>query len=456
MVNWKRTLLSAAGGQGGGYWLVTYDGNNGSLPYVTSQGYGGLAVDSDNNIYTAADSFASSPTGGRILFRTDTDGNNSYVKYLNQAGGTLEFRGIVVDSSDNLYIGGQTTYDAVGSLDAIIAKLNRSTGAEVWSRQSAQSNVGNYAKNGRNLVIDSNGSCCLAGQVSQSGNTSFGAYAIDSSGAFRLHKALYVGSTQPAQTIAVLSNDDFVIGGYDSVSGYNRGKIVHYNNALTSSTWQATQYINNVASQVTDLSVDSSNNIYAAGWSYNGSATAMGWVLKRPNSGGNANWTYAWSVLGGSNNQVIVKACKYYDGYLYYIGDAYTTSGGSTEAAIFGRIDASTGSPDYQYTLEAEGSYQTKGEGITIDNNGDLILCGQKRQSSSFYTAGAFVAKLPADGSVTGTFGNVDISTMSVNSTDTLISAQRGTASANVGSASTTRAISAQNFTLAQHNIQTL
>lgn len=139
--------------------------------------------------------------------------------------------GITVDSSNNIYIAGQTASSGVqGSNDMFIAKYN-SSGTIQWKRTLGTTN-NDVAKNVR---VDSSGDVYLLGYSLVSTYDAILA-KYNSSGTFQWDTRLYGSGSEFAWGLAIDSSDDIIISGYSNspgTSGSYDGLIAKYNSSGT-------------------------------------------------------------------------------------------------------------------------------------------------------------------------------------------------------------------------------
>jgi hypothetical protein len=128
--------------------IMKLSGSDGSTLWDEQYGSAGddtvdyLAVDSAGNPFivgwTGGDFFATN-AGGLDGFVAKYAAANGALDWGNQEGttGNDQFRGVAIDASDNVVVVGDSDGDLfatnAGGRDAVAAKLNGSTGAEIWS-----------------------------------------------------------------------------------------------------------------------------------------------------------------------------------------------------------------------------------------------------------------------------------------------------------------------------------
>tara|TARA_S200002703_G_scaffold91130_1_gene78588 strand:- start:53 stop:1261 length:1209 start_codon:yes stop_codon:yes gene_type:complete len=136
----------------------------------TNQDFGeGIAVDSSNNVYIV--SFTKSEGAGNFDILIAKYNSSGTIQWQRTLSATIGFggsaQGISVDSSDNLYIAGRTSSEGAGGSDILIAKYN-SSGTIQWQRTLGGTN----SDVGRAIVVDSSDNLCIVGQTESEGEGS--------------------------------------------------------------------------------------------------------------------------------------------------------------------------------------------------------------------------------------------------------------------------------------------
>jgi hypothetical protein len=154
-------------------WAKNY-GGAGAMAYGQS-----IAVDSGGNVYLGGYlSFASLTTpvvtkigtSDALAFKLDSGGNLTWVKNFGGSGATMTGRGIAVDGSGNVYLGGDfsganlTTpaLSLIGAQDSTTFKLD-SSGTVTWAKNFGGSGA---TVTGRGIAVDGSGYVYLGGDLS--------------------------------------------------------------------------------------------------------------------------------------------------------------------------------------------------------------------------------------------------------------------------------------------------
>ena len=268
------SLLGASGGGGIAYWLATLGGASGETGK-------GIVCDSSNNVYGFGETY-STGAGSRdfLLSKRDPEGSIVWQRSLGGAGGE-EGNDLAIDTSGNLYCVGRTDSAGAGSSDFLLAKYN-SSGTIQWQR---------------------------------------------------------------------------ILGGSDNDTAYG-------------------------------IALDSASNVYLSGYTFSQGAGSADFVIAKYNSSGTIQWQ---RTLGESN------FASAHDVAVDSSDNVYVLGRGDGQEFILAKYDSS-GTIQFQRSL---GAASERGFGITIDSQGSLLLIGLSESGAS---GEMLIAKLPSDGSLTGTY----------------------------------------------------
>lgn len=337
-------------------------------------------------------------------------------------GVTFRGYGVATNSSNDIFVNGISNVTRSG---LAVAKFD-SKGTIQWQRRLTAS----YAANGYSCVLDSSSNVYLVGG---SATTSGGAIVAkyDTNGTIQAQNqyndaVTYSGVSAPAIDIDS-SGNVYVCGqGLHTATGFYRGFIFKLNSSLNI-TWQ--KEIGEINGNVyfTGVTVDSSGNVYAVGWSnqwrnisllkYNSAGTLQFQVdfgpfnafypskLKLDASGNIYILSQSSPIIAKLNSSGVVQwqrslsSSNFYDlsldssGNIYVVGDNNLT--GNSEY-IIAKYDGS-GVIQWQRRLGTTGTSDTA-YGVSVDSSGNIVVNGY------FGGGSALLARLPADGSKTGTY----------------------------------------------------
>lgn len=346
--------------------------------------FGATVADSNGNVYAAG---AIKGTGtynfgnGKTAAGTYGDFNAVLVKY--DAAGTAQwartilagtnissFNSIALDSSGNIYAAGQIygtgTYDfgngktATGTYiggNIVLVKYD-AAGTAQWAKTVT---AGALSSQFYSVTVDSNNNIFAAGYIQGTGAYNFGGgitatgtYAFsnivlvkyDSSGTAQWAKTVTAGSdTSVYFSVAADSNGNIYAAGYIGLNGtydFNNSKtatspysgasivLVKYDSTGTAQ-WAKTISSGSASSIYQSVAVDSSGNVYAAGFIYGtgtfnfgngitaaGTYTDMNIILVKYNSSGTPQW--ANTVTQGSNKSLFRSIYTDNNGSIYAAG----------------------------------------------------------------------------------------------------------------------------------------
>ena len=305
-------------------------------------GYG-MAVDSSGNVYVTG-GISSQGAGNEdvLIAKYDTSGTLLWQRVLGGASSDYGL-GIAVDSSGNVYVTGYTQSQGAGSGDVLIAKYNTS-GTIQWQRTLGGANI-DY---GYGIAVDS------SGNVYVTGNT----------------------ASQGAGSLDVL--------------------IAKYN---TSGTIQWQRVLGGASSDVGNgIAVDSSGNVYIIGSTFSQGAGNGDVLIAKYNTSGTIQWQ---RTLGGASSDYGYGIAVDSSGNVYVTGSTFSQGAGGRDVLI-AKYDTS-GTIQWQRTLG--GASSDGGYGIAVDSFGNVYVTGYT-PSQGAGSDDVLIAKLPGDGSGTGSYFN--------------------------------------------------
>jgi uncharacterized delta-60 repeat protein len=348
----------------------------------TDQG-NGIAFDSAGNFYvTGTTSSQGAGSVDVLLAKYNSSGTIQWQRTLGGASSEYGF-GVAVDSSGNVYVTGYTSSQGAGSNDFLIAKYNTS-GTIQWQRTLG----GGTAENGRGIAVDSGGNVYVSGYT---GSSLVIITKYNTSGTIQWQRTLGSG-LEDCYGIAVDSSGNVYVTG--STSGAGAGiadvLIAKYD---TSGTIQWQRVLGGGAMDLGyGVAVDSSSNVYVTGYTRSQGAGGSDILIAKYNSSGTIQWQ---RILGGSGDDTGYGIAVDSSGNVYVTG----TTSGSNDVSI-SKYDTS-GTIQWQRTLGGSGN--DTGYGIAVGSNGDFYVTGITYSPSSG-APDVILAKLPGDGSKTGTY----------------------------------------------------
>jgi uncharacterized delta-60 repeat protein len=378
-------LNSQAAGGGAPYWISTIGGTG-------NDDFRGFVTDSDANIYATGIHPAASGSNEALIVKYDKDGITQWQRTLGGSG-TDAGDGIAIDSSNNLYVVGRTNSQGAGFDDIFLAKYN-SSGVIQWQNLLG----GSSTEFGYGVAIDSTGNVYVSGGTGSQGQGSYDFLLAkyNSSGVIQWQRILGGSVIDISRALAIDSNDNvYSLGIAQSFTANSYYLfLVKYN---TSGTVQWQRVLGGAESDTGyGVAIDSSGNVYVSGGTNSHTASTYDFLLAKYTSAGSVVWQ---RVLGGTDMERDARVALDSTGNVYITGRANSTGAGLYDTAI-AKYDLN-GTIQWQRTLG--GSLDEEGLAIALDFEDNLIV-GTQTKSAGAGGRDALIAKLPNDGSLTGTY----------------------------------------------------
>lgn len=385
--------MAASGGAAAtGYWYATLGSSDSEVGV-------GVQVGSDDSLYVNA-------TGNNAMHaaKYSSAGALSWQRRLALASTPTDPRHLGIDSNNSIFF---AFADATSAADSIFAVAYNSSGALQWQKRWNANSRGTLGGNAATVAYGSNIYVIGArvGQFAEAvgGNgTSWLTKAATSNGSVTWSNNTYQLDTGSVYGITVDSSENiFVAHEVDQDTTYNIAQLaVSKFNSSGSRLWTACfrgesysagsfTFYSSITAR--SIATDSSGNIYAVGNKvFNSGANSRPAIIKLNSTG-----TFQWIKGLGSSVGYFMGVTTDASGNVYACGYV-----GSTAVLI--SYDSS-GNINWQRTWS--GGVSDTFRSIDIDSNGDLCICGNT-SSAGEGSNDIFLIKLPADGSLTGTYGN--------------------------------------------------
>lgn len=388
-----RTRARFYGGGGGGSsnnWLYDFASAGNFFPYA-------VAVDSqDNVIAVGRTSEDGAGNSDGVVFKISVTGEIIWVRTYGDAGENQAIRAVTVDSSDNIYISGQT-HTAISTMKSFWIKLN--SDGQIQIEKTSSKGTNGYQMS-RSIAVDSSGYIYVFSDLLQSGYIYGFIELYDSSGNKQNTTRFGDQSRNSNQTILMglngsVNGSGSVIPitmnaantGYQPIFGcYTRSGTsfsekfgpltVGNSNGLPYNS----QYVTNSFAVL-----DSSDNIfYATNDSYGGS---IGAIYKR-------------SSTGASIAQVGVGPSSNFSCDSLFIDASDNVLAG---CSISGYVVEFNNSLSFQNSMRIFETANGRAvlTGVSRVSNGNVVGVGR----NFGFTSRAFIFSLPIDGSASGTYG---------------------------------------------------
>jgi hypothetical protein len=420
---------TAAGGGGVSYWLSTLGGSSAEVP-------GGIAFDSTGNYYLAG-STQSAGSGDYDLLLAKYDSSGA-VQWQQVLGGSAGDRGnaVGVDSNNNVYLVGYvgSASGGAGANDMFIAKYD-SSGTIQWQRT-----LGGSASefSGNSVAIDSADDIYIYGYSGSqgAGENSILLAKYNSVGTLQLQTMLDGSARDSGDAISVGSSGYLYALGHTESSGAGGWDflIVKYDSS-GAIQWQRTLGGSSDDTGVF-LSLDSEENVYVTGYSRSAGTGLYSALVAKYNSSGVIQWQ---RTIGGASSVFGFGIATDSLGNVYSLAQGSGAGAGGNDIIVF-KFDSS-GATQWQRTLG--GISQEFACSVALDASDNLYVYG-RTASPADVSYDLLLAKLPNDGSLTGTYvlNGVDFTYAASSITVTASSLTAATGSLTAGASTLTSATS--------------
>ena len=360
----------------------------------------GVAIDSDGNVYTSGAS-----NSDILVFKHDKDGTEQWQRLINT--NSSEKVGIGLDSSNNVYVVGDTDESPTqGSLDFHITKFN-SSGTFQWQKGLGGSGIEQFFGHS---TTDGSGNTYGVGYTTSSGQGRFGQYLVkwNSSGTVQWQRTLSMSGQHAGHDVALDSSGNVYMCGESDLGTLNNTNLTLAKWA-SNGTHQWTRYLrgSSYGEYGYAVAVDSNDDIYVCGSTSSLGSGSNDLLLVKYNSSGTVQWR---RLLGGSGSDEGKGVAVDSSDNVYVCGTTRSVGNGSRYIMI-AKIDSS-GNLQWQNTFG--GDQQDYGEHIKVDSSNNIYVVG-RTQSLAAGQSQMFVAKLPNDGSLTGTYGSLTYASSAFN-----------------------------------------
>ncbi|MFX0058626.1 MAG: SBBP repeat-containing protein [Candidatus Heimdallarchaeota archaeon] len=302
-------------------WNRTWGGND--------QDWGrGVAVDSSNNVYLAGETYSfGAGYIDMILVKYDSSGVQLWNRTWGGSNSDICFE-TEVDSFDNVYLAGSSTSFGAGSSDIVLVKFD-SSGVQQWNRTWGGNN---YDWN-EGVAVDSSDNVYLAGETNSfgAGSTDMALIKYDSSGVQQWNHTWGGSEHDASEGVAVDSAGNVYFGGatYSFGVGDSDMALVKYDSSGVQQwnrTWGGSGYELNRA-----IAVDSFDNVYFAGQTSSFGAGESDMALVKYDSSGVQKWSRTW---GGNRWETTRGMAVDSADNIYLVGETSSFGAGSTDMAL--------------------------------------------------------------------------------------------------------------------------
>jgi len=279
--NWFLAKFDNAGNQIWNYSWGTIEGEWG----------GKIAVDSSDFIYYIGSTWGHGyPSANVGLVKFNSTGVIQWARYWG-IGGYDSPRGLVIDSSDNIYIIAGSDNRGLGGRDVALIKYN-SAGTLLWDIAWGSSGYDDP----RGITLDNLGNIYITGVIDSYGAGDYDIFIAKFDSVPTLLWNFTWGGVDSdiAQDLVLDTSNNIYLTGYTESFGSGSSDIVSIKfNSLGSQQWNKTWGGIDIEESY-GISIDSSNNIYIAGWIDSFDAITPNALILKCNSTGDAQWYKSW------------------------------------------------------------------------------------------------------------------------------------------------------------------
>ena len=417
----KLSMLGAAGAGGDSYWISSIASNS----FMKTPKGEDVVIDSSDNIYVVAETTQSgSNTQKGALVKYSTDGEVLWaVTYNGSSTATnTRFHTVRVDSNNDIICCGQDTGNFV------VCKYN-SSGSLTYQKKTQD-----YFGTPIGMSLDSSDNIYFVTDTSY-------LVKLNSSGVFQFSRLLSHGSSYVGlQDMTIAASGNIYVCGQTNASpiGPNVGAFLAKYNSSGTLQWQRGYGGTTGSEYAYGVALDGSENIYTTGRMTSFGAGSNDTFVIKHNSSGTLQFT---KTLGGG-------VTEYGFGMAVDANDNVLMCGmGTTGAPAYNAyllaLYNSSGTLQWQRALGTGDTMQANR--VAFNSTGDILVTGQENLSSGNW----ITAKLPADGSLTGTYGRyyyitttfTDTSHTITNGTTSLSSSSPTTSTGNGNKSSVSRTV---------------
>jgi uncharacterized delta-60 repeat protein len=221
-----------------------------------------VAVDSDNNIVVVGYDNNASDNQWRIM-KINATGNLLWEYVTNPSPNTDRAQAVAVDSYNNIIVAGYDSNTTSNKSQWRIMKFN-STGSLSWWNTIDFNTT--YYDEAYDIAVDSHDNIIVVGYDSLLCNYQWRIMKFNSTGSLVWENATNPSSSiDVAQAVAIDSNDNIIVVGYDNSLSNNQWRIMEFN-AIGDSLWE---YVTNPSpgiDRAQAIAVDSNDRIIVAGY----------------------------------------------------------------------------------------------------------------------------------------------------------------------------------------------
>ncbi len=226
------------------------------------------------------------------------------------------------------------------------------------------------------MAVDSTGNIIVVGYMNSGSSNDYliAKFKADGSGLAAWAPVSYgSGGDDVATAVAIDSADNIIVTGYVWNGVNNDIHTVKYNGATGTVLWQHTYDVAGGNDTATAIAVDSSGDIYVAGYSFNGTRRDDFLVVKYPSGGATPVWTELYDDTAYPNNDNRIQSI--YAGSGGFAVTGYSSKGGA-DFDLLTRKYAFDKSLIREWRYSSSGSRDDRGVAVKLDSDGNVIVTG--------------------------------------------------------------------------------
>lgn len=286
-------------------WVKRYNGTygaNGNVDMPTC-----MTADNAGFIYVAGSSYQASTYRDMFTIKMTAAGDTVWTRKFNGASGGDYIFAIAVDNSGNVYVTGRADFGGTVLSDFLTIKYN-SAGVLQWYAQ--YNGMSSGIDESDCIVVDNAGNVYISGKSPRSGTTGnldIVTIKYNSSGVQQWVNT-YNGTgsnTDQPYSIALAPTGDVIVGGASISTGAGLDAVVLNLNSTTGEQQWIYKYNKNGvngADVVKSIAIDASGNIYAGGYTDNGTAAKYDYLTFKLNPAGELQWMSFYNGTGSAED----------------------------------------------------------------------------------------------------------------------------------------------------------
>jgi len=362
-----------------------------------------IHLDSSGNLYVCG----KETNSAAFVTKFDDKGVLQWARKYSSS--SVDFRGVVTDSSGNVYVGGHASYYGARFL---IVKYN-SSGVLQWERELGN-NVSSEDTKGYCITIDNFNNVYIGGYTDHSESYSSDRYMLakyNSSGTIQFQKELrlrtYLETVHNIEysssiygfwvcglTYQLVGSANICLSKYNNGGSHIFSRLLRGLNGCGDSTYRSF-----------DIATHGSDVYLTGGLDHDGHGGGSDITISKYNSSGTEQWC---RIIGSTTASELARGVAAdSSGNVYVLG---FTNNYPTNKLIILKLNSS-GVLQWQRTFGGPQNEYVSGPNIKVDNSGNFYIVFQSGSPNVYNPSSGVprlvtVVKLPDDGTLTGTYGH--------------------------------------------------